>query len=129
MRHAWEHPLFRDILLTETYVFDVEVHPGRATFTVDFVLATTHPLYAGAAPGEAFDYRRGRITFDDVLAFRWESAGGRLTVDPDGSSDWDTFDRVEWDGLRWDLRGQFGSITLTAGAVDAEFVQDSRNDD
>ncbi|GAA0424620.1 hypothetical protein [Leifsonia naganoensis] len=126
MKPSWEHPVFRDILLTETYVFDFELHPGLFELQVDFVLASSHPLYEGAAPGEAFDYRRGKIIFSGVSAFRWESTGGRVTVDLDGSSDWDTFDSADWDDSVWAFRGQFGNITLVAETVDAVFSHVAR---
>lgn len=121
MKPAWDHPQFRAIRLDETYVFDFALHPGSVVFTVDFVLATSHPLYADPAPGEAFDYRPGTITFTDVLVCRWESSGGRMTVDPDGSRDWDTFESVEWNDFDWMLRGEFGVVSLTARTVEVEF--------
>ena len=118
MSSAAEHPLLRDFLLEESYVLDFELHPGSATFAMDFALAASHPEFVPAPPMDALTFRRGLLVFSGVRRCTWIAGDGRPTVDPDGTLDWDSFHSITWEGDNWRVVGDFGDIALDVTSLD-----------
>jgi hypothetical protein len=115
---ATEHALLRQFLLEESYVLDFELHPGSATFSVDFALAPSHPEFVPAPPTDAFAFRQGLLVFSGVRRCTWVAGNARPTVDPDGTLDWDSFHSITWEGDNWRVVGDFGDVTLNVTSLD-----------
>ncbi len=108
-------------VLEESYVLDVEAHPGRLVMVMDLVLTPEHADFAPPVEGESYTFRKGIIEFGGVSSVTWTDQPDRPAVDADGETDgetdygWiDSFDSIE-DMYR--LQGDFGTVELRASLL------------
>jgi hypothetical protein len=77
---------FSGYLLEESWVLDIEAHPGTLVLRLELVLLSEHPGYTSPPPTEAYCCRLGVIRFEKVDHLIW-AQGGLIyrSADPDGS--------------------------------------------
>lgn len=121
VRTYQEHPSFSGLVLEESYVLDIECHPGRVVFTMDLVLAPDHPGYAPPRQGEAYAYRRGFVHFARVTECAWTLQGGLPAIDASGELDYGHIDALEWEASNYALEGDWGQMNLIAGDTAVSF--------
>lgn len=109
-----------EILLEESYVLDIEAHPSRVDFRVEFVLTPGHPDYRQPSPDEAYCARHGWLRFSGVTRCLWSDQGAPPARDATGEIDFGNIDSLEWDQTQYSLEGDWGRMELTAEQVDVE---------
>ena len=114
---------FSSYLLEESWVLDVEAHPGTLVLRLELVLLPDHPAYTPPPSTDAYCYRSGTIRFDGIERLTWFH--GRLvyrSTDPDGSIDYGTIESFECAPDEFRLAGSFGRIEVQARAVTVELT-------
>lgn len=107
-------PELAGFFLEESYVLDVEAHPGSVILRMDFVLTAEHPQYRDPAPNNQFCYRRGRMEFLEVKRLLWTDQGAPPAFDATGETDYGNIDRFEFDALEYVIEGGLGRLDLRA---------------
>lgn len=120
MRNYVELAELRNILLEESYVLDIECHPGSIEFTMDFVLTKGHIAYRTPKANEQFCYRRGRLLFNRVTRSTWAGQGAPPSSDITGELDWGNIDSFSWDDEKFALEGTWGVMEVAAEGTSVE---------
>lgn len=120
MRNYIELPELGEILLEESYVLDIDCHPGSITFQMDFVLTERHAAYHAPKPNEQFCYRRGRLHLEKVTRSLWTGQGAPPGSDLTGELDWGNIDSLLWDDGEFTLEGTWGQMEVSAQGVRVE---------
>jgi len=115
-------PAFNGLFMEESYVLDIEVHPGMVTFTLDLVLTPEHPQYSGPQSGEQYCYRRGNLLFSGVENFTWTGQGAPPAIDATGEVDYGTVEFFIHNHAGYCLEGSWGRIQLTARDVEVNLA-------
>lgn len=118
MRPYSDLPSLAGLLLEESYVLDIEAHPGRIVFAMDLVLTVDHPEYRAPLPGEQYCYRKGELRFQDVTRSTWVGQGQPPARDASGEIDYGHIDAFEWDGSGSLLEGGWGRMEVLADRVE-----------
>ena len=118
MRPYTEIPGLAGLLLEESYVIDIEAHPGRIVFAMDLVLTVDHPEYRDPLPGEQYCYRSGELRFHGVSRATWGGQGQPPAKDSSGEIDYGNIDTFEWDPAGVVLEGGWGRMEVVATVVD-----------
>lgn len=110
------------ILLEESYVLDIEAHPTRVEFTMDFVLTAEHRDYRSPLAGETYCTRRGLLSFSGVTRCLWSNQGAPPARDATGEVDFGHIDSLLCDLTGFALEGDWGHMDLLAERVDVRFT-------
>jgi hypothetical protein len=111
-------PHLSNVLLEESYVLDIEIHPGFIKFKMEFVLTSDHPEYTEPPPTERYCYRRGLLSFDGVIRCLWSDQGAPPATDATGETDYGNIDAFRVDGSFYSLEGDRGSMDVVASGVE-----------
>lgn len=107
-------PALRGFVLEDSWVLSISSTPGLLEFTMHLVLSSEHPDLKQARPGEQFDYRPGRLTFEGVTELLWAGQGSTPATDASGERDWGHVDSLKRDNDRFELEGDWGLMQLVA---------------
>lgn len=105
-------PGFENVYLEDSFVLDVRATPSAVVFELDLVLLEAHPRYSEPADGEQYCYRRGRIEFSHVSAFRWTRRGLPPAVDQNAEIDYGGFDQFGEVEGNWFASGNWGDVVV-----------------
>jgi hypothetical protein len=122
MKAYTELPGFEGLLLEESYVLDIEAHPGVLVLSMDLVLTPEHPQYSEPLPDEQYCYRNGFIRFTGVQRLVWVDQGAPPATDATGEVDYGNIDSFEWDEVGTRLQGSWGQIELRAARSEVELA-------
>jgi hypothetical protein len=111
---------FGGYYLEDSWVLDIEAHPGSLGFRLDFVLTPKHPDYTEPKPGEAYCYRRGKLRFLEVKALTWDDQGAPPATDASDELDYGNIDTFEWVDNQFLLAGDWGRLHIFADSVRIE---------
>lgn len=106
-----------EIFLEDSFVLDIEVRPGSATFAMEFVLTPDHKDFQPPAPGTHHCYRRGWLRFTGVTRCLWSNQGAPPARDANGELDFGNIDFFEWDDAGYVVEGDWGRMELVAENV------------
>ena len=104
------------VYLEDSFVLDIEAHPGSLLFRLDMVLTQKHPLYRPPKAGETYCYRRGELRFQNVRQLVWESSGLKPSTDATGEIDYGSISSYQVDGVRHSIEGDWGKIEVISEA-------------
>lgn len=105
---------FEEVVLEESYVLTIEATPGVVTFRMDLSLTPRHSAYVKPSPLDAGCFKLGRIRFIDVHELAWRGQGLAPARDASGELDYGHIDSFSWDGQRFELAGDWGTMVLSA---------------
>lgn len=105
------------VSLEDSYVLDIEAHPGTLIFKLDLVLTPEHALYTPPKPQELYCYRRGELPFESVKRISWDNSGLKPATDATGEVDYGNIDSYQVEGGRHVLSGGWGTIELDCQGV------------
>ena len=117
MRPYTELPGLEHLYLEESYVLDVEAHPGRICLTLDLVLTADHVQHRDPLPGEKYCYRHGELRFSQVTHSLWSGQGRPPARDVSGEVDYGNVDSFEWDESGYRLEGGWGRMQIHAAEL------------
>lgn len=117
MRNYVELPGLGEILLEESFVVDIECHPGTISFLMDFVLTDRHADYRAPTDDEQYCYRRGLLDFETVTKCLWTGQGAPPSSDISGERDWGNVDSLVWGSGVFKLEGTWGQMEVLAKKV------------
>lgn len=120
MRPYYELSGFKDLYLEDSFVLDIEVHPGVVTIDLDAVLLESHPRYEVPPPDEQYCYRRAQIRFNHVRRLHWLNSGLKPARDASGDIDYGGVDEFGLDGETYVVIGNFGHLDIDAGGCEVE---------
>lgn len=100
--------------LEESYILDIQAHPGLLACEMDLALHIDHPLHSPHSPEERHCYRRGRLEFSQVSDLHWVDQGTPPARDATGELDYGSIDSLEMEGNLYVMTGDFGRISVTA---------------
>jgi hypothetical protein len=124
MKSYFQIDLLKIYYFEDSYVLEVVATPGRLTFDMDLVLTSDHPEYRPAPANEQYCYRRGGIEFSGVTDLAWKGQGLQPAQDVTGQVDYGNIDSFLIEGDRYELAGDFGSISVTASGIDVRLAKD-----
>ncbi len=103
---------FKNIYLEDSYVIDIAEQENAFTFSVEFVLLKSHPLFHPPEPGEAHCYKRGKIIFPNPIEVVWIEKKMHPIVDITEDVDFGNIDTFNFDGSNYHLTGDWGNIMI-----------------
>lgn len=115
-------PGFENIYLEDSFVLDIEAHPGLLRLRLDAVLTEDHPEYSAPGPDEQYCYRSALIQFNGVTRLHWLASSFRPAVDANDEIDYGGIDQFGRDGDTYVLAGDFGQIDVEASGCTIEFL-------
>ncbi|WP_159072311.1 hypothetical protein [Streptomyces sp. CMB-StM0423] len=105
-------PGFEQISLEDSYVLDIEVHPGALTIKLDLLLLPDHPEHRAPLPGERACFRPATITFSPMQAVHWVGQGAPPATDASGTPDFGSVDSMTRIDDGYQILGDWGEINL-----------------
>jgi hypothetical protein len=115
-----------DVYLEDSFVLDIEAHPGSLVFRLDMVLTQEHPLYRPPKASETYCYRRGELRFQHVRQLAWQSSGLKPSTDATGEIDYGSISKYEVDGVRHSIAGDWGSLEIVSQELPAVTYSEER---
>jgi hypothetical protein len=113
MRVDYPIPGFEEVSLEDSYVLDIEVHPGILTIKLDLLLLPGHPQHRTPQPGERACFRSATIVFPSVRGLRWTGQDVvRPAIDASGTLDFGSVDSMTRIGSGYQVLGDWGEINL-----------------
>jgi hypothetical protein len=100
------------VYLEDSYVLDIEAHPGSLFFKLDLVLTPEHSMYAPPKPHEQYCFRPAELRFERVRRITWENSGLKPATDATGEVDYGNIDSYNVIEGRHVLSGEWGSIDV-----------------
>lgn len=108
----------REVFLSESFVYDIQVVHRRVTFECDFVLTPRHPLYHSPLPGEAFCFHRGTLEFTGVEHVSWSGQTRPPMTDLDGAVVYGNIE-IFWPSFGdYALAGEWGILSIRAAEAE-----------
>lgn len=108
---------FDGYFLEDSWVLDIEAHPGSLEFRLDLVLTPSHPDYAEPKPDEQHCYRHGKLRFLEVASLMWDNQGAPPAIDASSELDYGNIDTFEWVDSQFLLDGSWGRAHIRAESV------------
>jgi hypothetical protein len=105
------------VYLEDSYILDIEAHPGTLIFKLDLVLTPEHALYTPPKPQEQYCYRRAQLRFESVKRITWDNSGLKPATDATGEVDYGNIDSYHAEGGRHVLSGGWGTVELDCQGV------------
>ena len=107
-----ELPTLEDIYLEDSWVLAMSASYRRLVFVVEFVLTPGHPSYRDPEPGKQYCSKTGELRFERVTTLSWVDQTALPAVDASGDVDYGAIDTLARRGNRYELTGDFGTITV-----------------
>jgi len=113
-------PVIRYVVFEASLLLRLTARAGSLDLYVEFALDPGHPEWRKPPADQAFDYRTGVIRFTGVSRLIWGEQPTEPGVDSSGEPDWGEIHEFSWIGTSFEVRGDFGMITIEARRVSAE---------
>ena len=105
------------VYLEDSWVLRVVPSESMVAFHLDIVLTPEHPAYAGARPGEQYDYRSAELLVTGQQVFV-ELSDAPPAISADGSRDLGNIDSWRTDADGWStLQGEWGTARVLTPEV------------
>ncbi|MEM7284296.1 MAG: hypothetical protein AAF438_22060 [Pseudomonadota bacterium] len=109
------------VYLEDSYVLEVLIRSDKIIFEMDLVLCEEHDLYSPPPENEQYCYKLGRITFPNVVEIFESTQTESMNVGTEGAIDLGNIDQFEFEGSKFRLQGDWGSLTLISDPPNLEF--------
>lgn len=103
---------FQHVYLEDSYVLGIVETAGGLQFMLDLVLLDNHPRYRAPRSGERYCYQRAVLRFPDVDRSEWAARTVVPARDQSCEVDYGNIDRMTYDGARYQVTGDWGSVQL-----------------
>ena len=101
---------FENAYLEDSYVLNVLEKENEIEFVLDVVLTENHPLFTTPRENEQYCYKRGRITFTNVIEYRSTQA----FVDAHKEIDYGNIDEFFEENGNYHLSGDWGKMMINS---------------
>jgi len=123
-------PGLEHVYLEDSWVLGVFETADELRFVVEAVLTEQHPEWHTPKPSEQYAYKRIALVFRRPREVVWvERMSGLPAMDASDELDYGNIDAFTWDGLVFDLSGDWGHVRVkgvTPVVVDAADGQRDR---
>ncbi|MGW1126403.1 hypothetical protein [Streptomyces sp. NPDC002526] len=111
-------PGCENVVLEDSYVLDIAVHPGLLTLKLDLLLLPRHPRYRTPLPGERACFRPATVVFSSVRTLHWTGQSVvKAAIDASGSADYGSIDALTaLDEDSYKILGDWGEIIVQSEA-------------
>jgi len=101
-----------DLYLEDSWVLEIDAGPDHLHFTVDAVMAESHPAWRPRKSNEQYSCLPVEICFDSTTSLDFRASEWPLAVDATGATDYGHIDAFTWEGDRYQLEGDWGSAIV-----------------
>lgn len=100
--------------LEHSRIADIAAAPTAVTIHLDVALLPEHPDFTTPRPGEEFDYRGARLTFDEVTDLTWTGQQHATGLNAYGEPVLGQVHTFRHGRGTFEITGEFGALTVRA---------------
>jgi hypothetical protein len=112
----------KHFVLEESWVLGITASPGALKFEIDLTFAKDHPELRPPRDSGVVYGRVGLLHFRGITDLVWRGQGSPPATDASGKRDWGAIDSMHFEGNEYHLEGDWGTMTVTADAIEAEMT-------
>ena len=105
-------PGLKHLYLEDSWVLGIEESPDELRFDLEAVLTEDHPRWSTPKPDEQYAYLPIALVFRRPRTIEFERSRCPPAVDATGEIDYGHIDSFQWEGCRFELEGDWGSVRI-----------------